>query len=215
MKYAIVVIFVFLSLGIFCQVNNNVVVRNNDLKNPFERKLRYDRDNHLTITVVGYKSSDLKVVVTDGVVTGAGDDKIIKMNQVKSTVLSVIAMKPKQDTLRKIVFNVMGMPDPTPSLAGKSSGTISVAEVLAAGEIVSTDQGPFIQGSKSEVVGFTLSVSKGFLVEEKSDSSKFTPEQISLINELKPGQKFFIDNILVKMEDGKIRPIGTISFKIK
>lgn len=209
--------FIFL-LSTFCvsaQVNNNVVVKNDDLKKPFERLLRHDVDNHLTITVAGYKSSDLKVVVTDGVVTGAGDQKLIKMSKVKTTELSVLSLKPTLDTLRKITFKVVGMPDPTPTLAGKKGGLISVSEILTAGEIMTTDEGPFLNGSKSEVVAFTVSVSKGFIVDAKSESNKFTAEQVKLINELKSGQKVYIEGILVKMEDGLVRNVGTLVFKIK
>ncbi len=207
---------VMLTIGLSAQVSNTVDVKNNDLKKPYERYLRYDIDNNLTVTVPGYKSSDLKVVVNDGVVTGAGDNKIIKMNKVDKTVLSVISLKPQPDTLRKINYKVVGAPDPAPSVASKTGGEITLNEVITAGGVKALDNGPFINSTEWKVVGFSLSFISGMFVDElPSTSDKFTPEQINAINGIKPGQKFFFENVRVITADSTVRNIGGVFFKMK
>ena len=216
MNKAFTFFLVILTMGLYAQVSNTVDVKNNDLKKPYERYLRYDIENNLTVTVPGYKSSDLKVVVADGVVTGTGDQITVKMNKVEKTVLSVISLKPQPDTLRKINYKVVGAPDPVPSVAGKTGGEITLSEVITAGGVKATDNGPFIKSAEWKVVGFSLSFISGMFVDElPSTSDKFTPEQINAINGIKPGQKFFFENIKVITADSTVRNIGTLVFKIK
>jgi hypothetical protein len=69
---------------------------------------------------------------------------------------------------------------------------------------------------KFTVTSFVVSSSKGGYVQEKiANGNRFTQEQLDLIKGLNPGSRLYIDNIVVKGEDGTTRTLSAISFKVK
>ena len=69
---------------------------------------------------------------------------------------------------------------------------------------------------KFRVVSFTVSATiGGFETSKKAKGARFTPQQIALINKIRPGGKVYIEGVKAKGPDGKIRNIGAIAFRLK
>lgn len=101
------------------------------------------------------------------------------------------------------------------TVAGKNEGVISKNELLA-------EQGVFAEipdfdfQMKFTVQSFVVSTSKGgFVVDKPTNGNKFSNEQYELIKGLNTGGRLYIDNIIVKGEDGTTRNLSAISFKIR
>lgn len=69
---------------------------------------------------------------------------------------------------------------------------------------------------KFQVLSFNVSTSSrgGFVFDKSTQGARFSQEQRDLFNGLTKGSRLYIDNIVVKGEDGFTRTLSAISFKI-
>jgi hypothetical protein len=69
---------------------------------------------------------------------------------------------------------------------------------------------------KYKVTQFELQTTgnAGYVVNNKSNSNRFTAEQKNQLNRVRPGSIIYIGNIKAIGDDGKARDLSPISFKI-
>ena len=65
------------------------------------------------------------------------------------------------------------------------------------------------------VTSFVVSTSRaGFIVDKATKGNHFSQEQRDLMKGLNPGNRLYIESIIVKGDDGTTRNLPAISFKI-
>ena len=107
------------------------------------------------------------------------------------------------------------MPDPVAKIANKKGGKIK-KNILLAQSGIKADLEKFDFDLKFTVVSFTVSVNiGGFEKTENSGSYRFTGKQLGLMRKAKRNGRVTFENIKAKGEDGTVRKLGTISFKIQ
>ena len=111
-------------------------------------------------------------------------------------------------------FRVKRVPDPVASVAGKTEGVITKNELLAQ-QGVSSKIPDFDFEMNFTVKSFNVSTSKGgFVVDKPANGNRFTQEQKDLMKGLNPGSRLYIESIVVKGDDGSVRNLPALSFKI-
>ncbi len=172
--------------------------------------------NPISISVPGISSRDISVTMTNGRIerTASGflayPEKITEKSYI--TVSATIDKVTKQ--MGTAEFRVKRVPNPIATVAGKNEGLISKNELMA-------EQGVFAEipdfdfEMKFQVLSFIVSTSKGgFIVDKPTNGARFSQEQQDLFKGLTRGNRLYIENILVKGEDGLTRTLSAISFKI-
>jgi hypothetical protein len=99
-------------------------------------------------------------------------------------------------------------------VAGKIEGVISKAELLAqSGVLAKIPDFDFEMNFK--VQSFVVSTIKAsYVVDEPTKGNQFSQRQIDIMRGLSPGNKLYIESIVAKGDDGVIRNLPSISFKI-
>ncbi|MGQ1787930.1 MULTISPECIES: type IX secretion system motor protein PorM/GldM [unclassified Saccharicrinis] len=192
------------------------VVKPSAVISPTKMNVFYEGvDNPVAISVPGVASNALRITMTNVTRRGDGTNYIVKPKPGtagKESVVSVSAeIEGKTKFIGKQEFRIKRVPDPVPEVAGKSSGKIR-KNVLLAQSGVFAEMKDFDFELEYKVTRFTVSVLKGgYIVDEPSKSSKFTPQQLELIKGMARGSKVSIEGIRAKGPSGT-RDLGTITF---
>ena len=177
-------------------------------------------DNPIDASVSGYASENVMLCISScgGSLkkTGAGQ-YIVRVTHPGKTIINISV----KDDNGKILpmgameFRVKRIPDPVAKVANLKGGSIS-KEVLLSQTEVKAELENFDFDIKCKVVGFTvMTYDKGFLISQTSNSNKFTMEQLKYIKKATSAPDVYIKNIKVKMVDGTIRNIGTITLNLE
>ena len=173
--------------------------------------------NPVSVSVPGISSKDITVSMTNGRIERSADGFMAYPDKVG--VFSVISVSATVDKLVKQIgtmqFRVKRVPNPLATVAGKNEGLITKNELMA-------EQGVFAEipdfdfDMKFQVLSFNISTSSsgGFVVDKSTQGARFSQEQRDLFKGLTKGNRLYIDNIVVKGEDGFTRTLSAISFKI-
>ena len=177
--------------------------------------------NPIKVSVPGIASENLEVSATNGRIEKNGDDFFMYPTKLdiagKITTISVAAkINNENRPMGSMVFRVKEVPDPLATIAGKNSGNLSKADLMAEDGIFA-DLKDFDFDLKFKVMQFDVNLSGagGYVKLYKSTSNKFTTEQKDQFSKLSQGSLIYIDNIMAKGDDGSNRPLTPISFKIK
>ncbi len=178
-------------------------------------------DNPVAITASGVPDNALRVVMTNGTIRKVGTGKYIvrprsvDKNATKTRISVSAQVQGAARSLGSMKFRVLRIPDPYPVVGGKKGGVVAKSWLIAQ-TFVKAQLDNFVFDLKFPVVEFTVSATiKGFTEEIKSKGATITPQQKSLIRQLKHGQKVYFENVKAKAPDGSIRQIGSISFKLR
>ncbi len=174
-------------------------------------------DNPVSISVPGISANNLIPTITNGTIQKGPDGYLVRPEKVG--VESKITVSAMIDGQSKVIgstpFRVKKVPDPLAYVAGKMDGTISKTELLAQQGVLARMPVDFDFEMKFTVQSFNLSTPRGgFIIDKSAKGNKFTPEQIDLMKGLNVGNRLYIENIVVKGEDGSTRTLPPISFKI-
>ena len=173
--------------------------------------------NPISISVPGISSKDITVSMTNGRIDRSTDGFMAYPEKVG--VFAVISVNATVDKVSKqigtIQFRVKRVPNPLATVAGKNEGLITKNELIA-------EQGVFAEipdfdfDMKFQVLSFNVSTSAsgGFVFDKSTQGARFSQEQRDLFKGLSKGNRLYIDNIVVKGEDGFTRTLSAISFKI-
>ncbi len=173
--------------------------------------------NPLSVSVPGISASNVKISVSNGrIEQNAGGYFVYPEKVGVNSIVSVSALI--DGNLKQIgatPFRVKRVPDPVATVAGKNAGLISRNELLAE-QGVYAEIPDFDFEMKFTVTSFDVSTTRqGFVVDKSAKSNRFSQDQVDLMKGLNPGSRVYIDNIVVKGEDGTTRNLSAISFKIR
>jgi len=173
--------------------------------------------NPVSVSVPGISSKEISVTMTNGRIERSANGFMAYPDKVG--VFAVISVNATVDKVVKQIgsmqFRVKRVPNPLATVAGKNEGLITKNELIA-------EQGVFAEipdfdfDMKFQVLSFNVSTSSrgGFQYDKSTQGARFSQEQRDLFNGLTKGNRIYIDNIVVKGEDGFTRTLSAISFKI-
>lgn len=206
------------SLFFFCSFigqAQKVDLRSEDLIKPNQRTIFKTIDNHLKIASYDRNQSKYNAVSKDCKIISKGDSLIIRSDSV-GKISIYITVRETGDTVKSVEYNCEPAPLPSPLVAGKSGGEITFEELSNSDSISMVNKTDLKKLPPYSITGFTIGVYTGMGLEYyKSESDKFTPEQMSVFNKMISGSKFLIKDILVKNENAEIFNLDTINFKLK
>ena len=173
--------------------------------------------NPLSVSVPGISTTNIKVSVTNGRIEKSASGYMVYPDKVG--VESVVSINAEIDGTVKSIgtekFRVKRVPNPIATVGGKNEGVITKTQLISE-QGVYAEIPDFDFEMKFTVTSFQVSTSKGGFVQDKiANGNRFTQEQIDMMKGLNPGSRLYIDNIVVKGDDGTTRNLSAISFKIK
>ncbi|HZK95568.1 MAG TPA: gliding motility protein GldM [Prolixibacteraceae bacterium] len=173
-------------------------------------------DNPVSVSVPGIAPSNVKVSITNGSIQQGAEGYIVRPDKIG--VNSVISVSATIDGTTKVIgstpFRVKRVPDPVASVAGKIEGVITKNELLAQQGVLAKIP-DFDFQMNFTVTSFVVSTSKaGFVVDKATKGNRFSQEQTDLMKGLNPGGRLYIESIVVKGDDGSVRNLPALSFKI-
>jgi gliding motility-associated protein GldM len=179
------------------------------LKNPFD------------IGGGGIPKENLQVEMTNGKVTKSGDTYNIEPTDLdelgRRTKISVYANVGGE---RRLVgssdWRVKKVPDPVAQVAGRSGGDIRKEEFVVQQGVLAVLE-DFDFDFRYTITEFAVQTTGpgGYTNIYRSNSNRFTQEQIGEFNRLTPNALVYISNIKARGDNGEIRDITPISFNIR
>lgn len=174
--------------------------------------------NPVKISASGVSPDELKITAKGpfkikATKASRGEYEVIATGQSQNA--KVIVAKKDGTKLGEQEFRIKPLPKPVPSVSRKSEGTISKAELIAAGYVKAEMQNfPF--DLVIRVKSYTLTVSiNGSLIEKKVKGYKYNAEVEALLKQVRKGGKVWFDNVVATMPDGSSKNIGSIAFKVR
>jgi gliding motility-associated protein GldM len=159
--------------------------------------------NPVSISVAGFKDSDLSPSMTNGKLSKGADGWVVSgLGSGKDAVVSC---------------RVKNVPDPVAFFGGKGAGDSSIGkgELRAAQGVAARLQNFEFEGVKFTVQQFKLTMMiKGQPIEKVSRNAYLTPDMKNMIGGAKSGQRVFIENIRAVGPDGNPRKLGSITLKV-
>jgi len=175
-------------------------------------------ENPIEISVPGFRDDQISASCSGGSLYRSGKGSwVAKVTKPGKTNISVSVKDDKGGTrsMGSKEFRVKRIPDPVPTVAGKKGGRISKGLLIAQNGVSATLEG-FDFDLKFNVTEFTVSANiGGFTKDAVARGSKFTPEQIALINQVQRGKKIYIEGVKAAGPDGTVRNLGSIAFKME
>ena len=173
-------------------------------------------NNPVSISAPGISANNIIVSMTNGTIQKGAEGYFVRPEKVNvPAVISVSAMIDGQSKLiGSTDFRVKPVPDPLAYVAGKVDGQISLTELQGNDGIVARIP-EFDFEMKFIVTSFVVSTTlQGFTVDKPTTGNRFSAEQKELIKRLKPGNRLYFESIVAKGDDGTVRRLPTLSFKI-
>jgi len=172
--------------------------------------------NPVSISVPGMSSRDITATMQNGRIERTGDGFMAYPEKVgvKAYITVSVTVDKVVKQMGTTEFRVKKVPNPIATVAGKNEGLISKNELMAE-QGVFADIPDFDFEMKFQVLSFVVSTSQGgFIVDKPVTGARFSQEQRDLFSRLTRGNRLYIDNIVAKGEDGFVRNLSSISFKI-
>ena len=173
-------------------------------------------DNPLSIAVSGVPAEKVSATISHGKLSKRSGIKYVanpetRDNAIIDVFVEIDGQKKKVESME---FRIQTVPVPIAKVAGKVGGYID-KNVLISQKGIILELENFSLDVKFSVVQFSVStISKGSAITKMSTSSAFTDHQKTMFNDLKKGQKLYIEDIKVKCPDGKIRDFPVMAFTI-
>jgi gliding motility-associated protein GldM len=176
-------------------------------------------DNPIEISVPGFRDDQIMASISGGgTISRSGKGSWVARVTTPGKVNINVSVKADNGQTRSMgskEFRVKRVPDPVPTIAGQKGGSIAKGLLLAQGGVQATLEN-FDFDLKFNVIEFTVSATiGGFEKEATAKGSKFTPEQIALINQVQRGKKLRIENVKAVGPDNTVRNLSSIVFKIE
>jgi gliding motility-associated protein GldM len=174
-------------------------------------------ENPISVSVPGFQANQIKPNISQGSLTPAPGGgyiaKVVKTGDAKINV-SVVA-DGKSKAVGSAPFRVKNIPNPT-AYVGNSSGPVIKSGELRASRGLYAKADNFDFAVKFTIRSFEITYKKARsnnLIPLQNKGPLWTGEVKKLIQQVKPGDRLWIDNIKIAGPDGKTRT-ANISFKI-
>jgi len=176
-------------------------------------------DNPLSVSVPGFGPDKVSASIPGATMRSKGGGKYIAKVRRPGKVNVNVSVKDeegKSKVVGKAKFRVKRVPDPVPSVAGQSGGSIKTSTFKAQAGIIA-ELKDFDFDLRFRIVSFEMLYSKprADLVSAKGTNERFTPKMKAMIKRAKPGDTFVFNDVKAKGPDGTTRKIGSISFILK
>lgn len=195
-----------------------MVVEPNVVVSPLKMNVFYlGVDNPVSVSVPGITSNKLKVDITNGTIRKSGDNYLVKPKKAGKSVITVSAIRDngKVAKLQTLNFRVKTVPNPEPSVMGKTGGDIKQG-ILRAATGVTAVMKDFDFDMKFKVTGFSVfTVVNGYVKEASTKGNRFSAKQKDILKKVRRGQRVIIENITAMGPDKVRRKLPSITFKIK
>ncbi len=177
--------------------------------------------NPISVSVPGVASQNLEVSTNNGRIEKKGDEFFVypaKLDGLaKSTAITVMAnMNGEKRQMGSMPFRVKEVPPPVATIGGINGGNLKKEDLISEDGLFA-ELKDFDFDLKFKITQFdvTFSGAGGYVKTYKATGNRFTTEQKDQFGKLTQGSLIFIDNISAKGDDGSIRPLSPISFKIR
>ncbi len=173
--------------------------------------------NPVEISVPGVPMEKIKPSISAGhTLSKEGGEWIVKPGQGNEATITVMAeINGVNQRMGEKKFRVKPIPDPVPVFAGKkpTDSTVPLNDMtIAAG--VRAEMENFDFEVDVRVKSFSMIfIRDGAVIQRDATSNRVTDEMKVNMQRVKRGDKFYIENIIVKMPDGKDRKVANISLK--
>jgi gliding motility-associated protein GldM len=163
--------------------------------------------NPVSISVPGVANENIIATMDNGSLVKKGNGKyevIVKSGS--KTRINVMAKMPNGEnrSMGFIEYRVKQLPEPIPNINGKSGTSLklSLSLLKAAQGIGVAYDGSFEFEAKASVKSFTFSYTKNGTAEYKSNGPYFTDDMKKLINTMKTGNSFYLEDVVTMGPDG-------------
>lgn len=173
-------------------------------------------ENPVEVSVPGVPTEKLEIAISNANKSGSNGAFMVKPGQGQTCEVSVSAeINGKKQNFGKKEFRVKNVPDPKPFFAGKTGSTnIARKDLMSAPGVIAKMEN-FEFDLRFEIVSYVVSATiKGKVAEQTCTGPALTGDAKTVIKELKPGQKLYIEKIKAKGPDGSVRDIGNISLTV-
>lgn len=173
-------------------------------------------ENPVEVSVPGVPTDKLEIAISNANKSGSNGNFMVKPGKSQTCEVSVSAeINGKKQNFGKKEFRVKNVPDPKPYFAGKTGSTnISRKDLISAPGVIAKMEN-FEFDLRFNIVSYVVSATvKGKVAEQTCTGPALTGNAKTIIKELKPGQKLYIEKIKAKGPDGSIRDIGNISLTV-
>jgi gliding motility-associated protein GldM len=207
MKTIILSIALLFSFQLYSQTENKVVISADKMN-----VLYIGIDNPISIAVSGIASDKLLISISNGTLTGSNGKYIVKVDHGPITLISVATeINGEIKNIGNDTFRIKRVPDPSPSIGNYYGSNLYLTkeEIVKDPEITVSLCLPF--DLEFKIISFTfINNVTASEVWKQVTGNKFTEEIITLINGMKAGDKFFLEDIKAKCPDGTTRSLTPI-----
>ena len=213
-KMIVILIAIFLNFQLYSQTENSVVVSADKMN-----ILYVGIENPVSIAASGISSDKLKVITSNGTISGSNGKYIVQPVSGSESIIEVLAeIKPGEiKKVGSVVFKNKRIPDPSPCIGNycNTSLYITKEELLKNTNVNVFINVPF--EIKFEIVSFVFS----YIGENKNKvdltvtGNKFNQDIINSIDKMNDGSELSIEDIKVKFSDGSVRILSPIEIKLK
>ncbi len=174
-------------------------------------------ENPVEISIPGVPADQVTARINNGTIRRvSGTNYIVSPETTtRDAVVSVTAtINGETRSLGSRDFRVRSVPDPVAAVGGRKGGNIN-RELLAAQTGVVAEMEGFEFDLTFTVQSFTVStVVGGFVRDARSNSNRITDEQRTIIQNARPNQRIWFDDIMAVGPDGSERRLPSLGFRI-
>ena len=213
-KIIVILCTIIFNFQLNSQTENSVVVSADKMN-----ILYVGIENPVSIAASGISSDKLKVIISNGTISGSNGKYIVQPGGGSESIIDVSAeVKPGEiKKVGSVVFKVKRIPDPSPCIGNNCNTSLYITkeELLKNTNLSVALNLPF--DFKYEIMSFVFS----YIGENKNKvdvtvtGNRFTQEIINSINKMNDGGELSIENIKVKFSDGSVRNLSPIEIKLK
>lgn len=172
--------------------------------------------NPVSISAPGVAKDKVKASISNGSISRASDGNwTVNVRRPGTAVVSVSAdVDGESKRMGQMEFRVKQIPDPIAEVGGKQSGVINKAQLLVTSGIIAKMEN-FDFEVRVLVSSFTFGYTQanGLLSEQKVNGNRLDAVRSQMQN-VRPNSMVYFDDIKVKMPDGTVRTLPTLSLKV-
>ena len=175
--------------------------------------------NPVSVSVPGVPTENIKANVTNGKIEVRDNEFIVFPTDLdpnaKRTKIDVYATINGQERfMGSMPFRVKEVPPPTAEVAGLNGGNIRKEDLMIEDGVFAALK-DFDFDLKYTITQFDISFSGTYVKTYSSKSNRFTKEQKDQFKQLVQGSIIYIDNIKAKGDNGVLKDLVPITFKIR
>ncbi len=175
--------------------------------------------NPISISVPGIPAGNIRPIVTNGKIEQKGNEFFVYPNDLDPngtrTRIEVFASVGGQErSMGSMAFRVKEVPVPIAEVGGKNGGNIRKEDLLVEDGIFAMLK-DFDFDLKYTVTQFDVTFSGTYVRTYSSTSNRFTKDQKDLFRQLSQGNIIYIDNIKARGDNGVVKDLASITFKIR